>query len=452
MNNLSAQQVLNSRQIIALLLISAIYIAATIYDINLTTLLTLAFFNLLYFFIIAYRTYIFLHDDRLQLNKLHLSKKTPTYSILIPLYKEHEVVADLIKWLSKLDYPPQQLQILLITEEDDQATIEAIKEINLPLHFKLITVKNSLPKTKAKACNYALKYVNSEFVTIYDAEDRPNLDQLRKVISEFEKGPDALACVQAKLCFYNGDENWLAAMFTIEYEILFHHILPSITSMNLPIPLGGTSNHFKTSTLKKIGGWDSYNVTEDAELGLRLACNGYKISMINSRTHEEAVIEVGSWVKQRSRWIKGHLHTYLCYLRAPQIAWRKFGFKGVLFITYALFLNPICLMTMPIISLLSINLYLNPIAEFATANIALYHLGIFNIFAGFLSLIYTARKAAKNSGSTIANRYFFTYPIYMLMHIYASMIALRSLMFTTHKWEKTEHGKSKVAFAENLCK
>ncbi len=152
----------------------------------------------------------------------------------------------------------------------------ALRKHDLPPHFEVIVVPQGSPQTKPRALNYALQFCRGSLLTIYDAEDIPEPNQLREVARKFSGAGEKLACLQAQLSFYNPNENWLTRQFTAEYATLFGLILPALAAHNLPLPLGGTSNHFRTRNLRQIGGWDPYNVTEDADLGLRLARLGYR--------------------------------------------------------------------------------------------------------------------------------------------------------------------------------
>ncbi len=252
----------------------------------------------------------------------------PTYTILVPLLNEAEVLPGLIKCLEQLYYPKQKLDIKLIFEEDDIETYAVAQKMDLGKQFELVRVPASYPKTKPKACNYALRSARGEFLVIFDAEDRPEPTQLYLAAHAFRQAPPDLICLQARLNFYNADENWLTRQFTIEYAIWFFVILPGLCALGLPIPLGGTSNHFRTRALRLIGAWDPYNVTEDADLGIRLAALGYRCGILNSTTYEEANCRLGNWLRQRSRWQKGFMQTWLVHMRQPRRLHSALGIRG----------------------------------------------------------------------------------------------------------------------------
>ena len=191
--------------------------------------------------------------------------------------------------------------------------------------MRIVTVPNGQPRTKPRALNYALQDARGTLVAVFDAEDIPDADQLRRAANAFIEGGPRLACVQARLAIYNADESFLSRQFALEYSALFSGLLPALGFLRLPLTLGGTSNHFRRDLLLKIGGWDPFNVTEDADLGIRLARFGYEVSVINSVTMEEAPASWRSWRGQRTRWIKGWIQTYLVHMRRPLRLWRDLG-------------------------------------------------------------------------------------------------------------------------------
>ena len=254
----------------------------------------------------------------------------PVYTLLVPLYREANMLAGLTSALSRLDYPAAKLQIILILEAVDEATIAAARALDLPGNVETLVVPDLHPRTKPKALNYALPLARGDYLVIYDAEDRPERDQLRKALAAFRQGPPNLACLQAKLNLYNAHDTWLTRQFTIEYGALFDGLLPALDRLRLPIPLGGTSNHFRVAALKWLMAWDPFNVTEDADLGTRLSRSGYRCQVLSSTTFEEAPVKFASWLHQRTRWIKGYMQTWLVHMRQPAKLWRELGPAGFL--------------------------------------------------------------------------------------------------------------------------
>lgn len=244
--------------------------------------------------------------------------KLPTYTIILALYQEHRVVADLAAALEAIAYPKSRLSVIFVVEADDTSTKAALQALALPQRFSILTAPAGTPRTKPRALNVALRMVTSEFVTVYDAEDRPSPGQLRAAVARFAELDDRTACLQASLVIDNAKESWLTKLFALDYAALFDVINPLLANAGLVLPLGGTSNHFRVAALKACHGWDAWNVTEDADLGVRLARLGYSVATLASDTFEEAPISLAAWLHQRRRWQKGWMQTALVHLRFPQ--------------------------------------------------------------------------------------------------------------------------------------
>jgi len=254
----------------------------------------------------------------------------PVYTIIVPLYRESGVLPLLAKALKALDYPRAKLDIKLVLEADDFETIKTAKALGLESYVEFIVVPRSEPRTKPKACNYALKFARGEYLVIFDAEDQPEPLQLKKAVAMFNKCDTRTACLQAPLTYFNASENWLTRQFTIEFNMWFDLLLPTVEKLGMPIPLGGTSTHFRMDALRDAGAWDPYNVTEDADLGIRLAQKGYRCAILDSETYEEANCQMGNWLRQRSRWLKGYVQTWLVHMREPGSLYRRLGARGFL--------------------------------------------------------------------------------------------------------------------------
>lgn len=256
--------------------------------------------------------------------------KLAVVSIMVPLFKEREIARHLVRRLQGLNYPKELLDICLVVEEDDTVTHAALKAAQLPAWMQQIIVPHGSLKTKPRALNYALDFCRGSIIGVYDAEDAPEPDQIHKVVRRFhERGPQ-VACLQGILDFYNPRQNWLSRCFTIEYATWFRVVLPGLERLGFAIPLGGTTLFFRREALEKLGGWDAHNVTEDADLGIRLARHGYQTELINTVTYEEANCRVWPWVKQRSRWLKGYAMTWAVHMRAPRRLYRDLGLKKFL--------------------------------------------------------------------------------------------------------------------------
>lgn len=241
----------------------------------------------------------------------------PVYSIVVALHREANVAAKLAAALDAMDYPRAKLDILLALEEGDAATIAAFRALDLPARYRIILAPEGQPRTKPRALNVALPLARGALLTIYDAEDEPEPGQLRAAAARFAASPPEVACLQGRLAIDNFADGWLARLFALEYAALFDVLNPGLAALGLPIALGGTSNHFRTAALREVGGWDAWNVTEDADLGLRLARCGYGVEALASATHEEAPARLSAWLGQRRRWLKGWMQTLAVHFRDP---------------------------------------------------------------------------------------------------------------------------------------
>ena len=372
------------------------------------------------------------------------SAEWPRYTILCPLYREAEVVPQFVQAIQALDYPADKLQILFLTEEDDVETRKAISSMFLPHHFNIVTVPVGHPRTKPRACNFGLLQATGDYVVIYDAEDIPDPLQLKKAILTFANHGSDLACVQAKLNYYNTKQNLLTRWFTVEYSLWFDLMLPGMQQMKLPLPLGGTSNHFRTEILRQVGAWDPFNVTEDCDLGLRLAHSGLKTTMLDSTTYEEANSQVKNWVRQRSRWIKGYLLTYLVYMRQPLRYLRQGRLREFLSLqlviggkTQVLFVNPLMWLMLAIYFPLH-SFLLNVYHIFFPTSIL--YMSAICLFAGNFFYLYTLLIGSMKRGHFDLIKWALFVPIYWAMMSIAAFMALFQLIFKPHYWEKTKHG------------
>nr|WP_267127322.1 glycosyltransferase family 2 protein [Xanthomonas sacchari] len=368
----------------------------------------------------------------------------PVYTVLVPMYKEPDVLPILANALRRLDYPTSKLDVKLVLEADDTETIEAAKALGLEAFFEIIRVPPSQPKTKPKACNYALRFARGQMLTIYDAEDKPEPDQLKRVVAAFRKSPVDVACIQARLNYYNADENWLTRMFTLEYTLWFDFYLPALETLRIPIPLGGTSNHFRLDILRKVHAWDPYNVTEDADLGVRLTQQGYRVSVVNSTTFEEANVSIPNWIRQRSRWLKGYMQTWLVHMRDPVQLYRSTGVRG--FWGFQLFVGGTFFTALAApLMWLSYGLWLAVGSKFFDPFFppALLYLSLLNLLLGNGFLIYMTLVAAFKRDYFRLAPYALTVPLYWLLQSIAAYKGLWQLIRNPFYWEKTTHGISK---------
>jgi len=359
----------------------------------------------------------------------------PIYSVLIPLYKEERKIVAILKAMKNLNYPKDKLDIKLIIEDDDILTMRAIKVNKLPSYIHVIKVPYSLPRTKPKALNYAMTYVRGQYVVIYDAEDVPDPDQLLKALYAFNRLPEKYACVQAKLNFYNAKTNLLTKFFSIEYSLWFDYLLKGLSIMNLPVTLGGTSNHFKVDKLREIGYWDAYNVTEDADLGIRLYLNGYKVHLINSITMEEAPTDIPIWIAQRARWIKGFIQTIFVFMKTKK-DYKKFNIFKILTVyifvglsTYSFF----CLPWLLLVLMFDLPPYI-------------YYLWLINSIFSFsymymIAYFILTKDRSIWQLSILEWLALILWPFYFLLHTISSYRAVWEIIKSPFEWNKTPHGE-----------
>jgi len=249
----------------------------------------------------------------------------PVFTVLVPMYREREVAKNILINLAALDYPQDKLDVKFMLEADDPDTLPALQAAGIPAWAEAIVVPPGQPKTKPRACNHGLGTARGEFLVIFDAEDRPEPDQLKQAVLAFRRCAPRVVCLQARLAYHNHAQNLLTRWFALEYNVWFRRYLGGLERMGVPIPLGGTSNHFRTAALRTLGGWDPFNVTEDCDLGMRLHLSGLRTRCLNSTTWEEANSRVGNWLRQRSRWLKGYMITHLVWGRRPLWLLRRLG-------------------------------------------------------------------------------------------------------------------------------
>jgi cellulose synthase/poly-beta-1,6-N-acetylglucosamine synthase-like glycosyltransferase len=373
----------------------------------------------------------------------------PVFTVLVPMFREAAMLPHLADALRNLDYPLGKLDIKIVLEAGDLETIAAARTLGLEGVFEIIIVPASAPQTKPKACNFALRFARGEYLVIYDAEDRPEPDQLRKVVATFRRSPPNTACLQCRLSYYNVSENWLTRMFTLDYALWFDQVLPGLERMGMPIPLGGTSNHFRIDVLRELHAWDPFNVTEDADLGIRIGQKGYRVGVVDSTTFEEASCLTRQWIRQRSRWIKGYMQTLLVHTRRPLHFLRTagpLGFLGFVFFiggtVLAGLLNPIFWLFY-VIWLVAAAASFDPIFPES-----LLFLCLFNLLAGNGAFTYLIMLAPIRRGWLELIPFSFTLFGYWVLISIAAYRGLWQLIRDPYFWEKTQHGVSRHAAAQ----
>lgn len=365
----------------------------------------------------------------------------PIYTVLVPMYREAASLPGLLEAMRDLDYPAAKLDIKLVLEDDDIEMLEAAVQLKPSYQFDIIRVPPGEPRTKPKACNYALRFARGEYLTIFDADDRPDRNQLKKAVYLFRSLPEDIVCVQARLNYYNRDDNLLTRFFCLEYRVLFEVMLVGLQRLQIPIPLGGTSNHMDFRRLMELGAWDPFNVTEDADLGTRIAARGLRTAMLDSDTMEEAPTQVRPWLRQRSRWIKGYMQTWLVHMRNPVRLYRTLGARSFWGFQFFVGFSTFTFLSAPLVWGMALMWML--VGGFMYLPIWLLWLAVgnmtLNLVSNWVFTLYCARGKTDGRGLVMAALLF---PLYLVLHSLASYKALWQLIVNPHYWEKTTHGIS----------
>ncbi|HEX5430275.1 MAG TPA: glycosyltransferase [Patescibacteria group bacterium] len=376
----------------------------------------------------------------------------PMYTILVPLYKEAAVIRQIITAMSAIDYPTEKLEIIITLEEYDTETIEAIADANPPAHFRTLILPDVQPKTKPKALNVAFPQVHGEFLVIYDAEIIPDADQLKKAYLAFQKFPQVDA-LQTRLDHYNPEQSLITRLFNEEFAFHFDMLLPGLQKLGYPIPLSGHSVHFRKSALEDIGAWDPYNVTEDADTGIKLARAGKKVEILDSVSREEATTSIYPWVAQRTRWIKGFIQTSIVHLRHPLRFKREVGIGWA-----GLFAFAITVPASVVINIANLVYWGLLVGWFATHShliqslfpSPIFYTSLISFAAGNIIFVYLNLVSSYQRGRYNAVKYGLLSPLYWILLAVASVRAAAEFMYSPHHWSKTVHGKHLAAKEETL--
>lgn len=447
-NHESAFFRLSNGQIISIILLVAMLAASSYFSWHNTAIIAVAIMTLLYFGDLLFNLYLiyrsFAKPTELTIAPGKITQAPeaswPAYTILCPLYKEAHVIPQFVEAMSRMDYPKDKLQVMLLLEEDDVATINAAKRLNLPDFVEIVIVPDSSPKTKPKACNYGLLQARGVYTTIYDAEDVPDPQQLKKAVLAFKELGPKTVCIQAKLNFYNPKQNLLTRIFTAEYSLWFDLVLTGLHSVGAPIPLGGTSNHFPTAKLRELNGWDAFNVTEDCDLGMRLVKKNYRTAVIDSVTYEEANSGLMNWLLQRTRWIKGYIQTYFVHMRSLK------DFRQGHRITFQLVVGGkiLSMIINPMMWVITISYFVFRstfgawIEQFYPGPVL--YMAVFSlVFGNFLYMYYYMIGCAKREYDDLI-KYVIFVPFYWLGMSIAAWRAFGEMITNPHYWSKTKHG------------
>ena len=366
----------------------------------------------------------------------------PVYTVIVAVHREGRVMGQLVEALCGLDYPPSKLDIKLVLETGDRDTADVLARLDLPPHIQILTAPPGQPRTKPRALNVALPLARGTFTVVYDADDRPDPGQLRLAAATFAHMPRQVACLQARLAIDNADQNLITRLFALEYMALFEVINPGLLGMGHPIPLGGTSNHFRTGVLQEACGWDAWNVTEDADLGVRLARAGYAIADLPSLTLEEAPGTMKGWLRQRTRWIKGFMQTCLTHTRQPLVVIGQLGIPGAFALATSIFGTVLSGFGYPFfVALMALDLVegrmLSPDGALgivlSTLSIVLFGTGVAAIVVPALAALWQRHDWRLLACVPLL-------PLYYGLLSLAAWRGLAELVLDPFGWNKTEHG------------
>jgi cellulose synthase/poly-beta-1,6-N-acetylglucosamine synthase-like glycosyltransferase len=372
-------------------------------------------------------------------------RRLPAVSLLVPLKGEAAVAEQLLAALGRMEYPAPLLDIKLVLEAGDRATHDALTAAGPPPTVEIVTAPAGTIQTKPRAMNYALPFCRGEIVGIYDAEDVPDPGQIRAVVHHLMEAPERVACVQGYLDFYNAGDNWLSRCFTIDYAAWFRIVLHGVQRLGLPIPLGGTTVFFRRAALEAVGGWDAHNVTEDADLGIRLARFGYRTDMIPTTTEEEAnAAGVGRWVRQRARWLKGYAITWAVHMRRPLRLWRELGPAGFLGFQLLILGSVIGSLAAPLLWTAGLAAVGFGAPFFEGAPAWAWWAATLCLVAGWAVNTSVAGVALVDAGRARMLPWVLLQPIYGMLGAVAAWRALAEIVHQPFHWHKTEHGRGRA--------
>ncbi|MFP4643865.1 MAG: glycosyltransferase family 2 protein [Spirochaetales bacterium] len=364
----------------------------------------------------------------------------PVYTVLLPMYRESASLPQLVRGIKALDYPIHKLDVIVLLEEGDDEMTEALARYPIPASWTILRVPAGVPRTKPRACNYGMLFARGQYLVTYDAEDLPEHDQLRKAVRAFLNASGNTICLQCLLTYYNRSRTLLSRLFTLEHWYWFDAVVPGLISLDMPIPMSGSSNHFHIGKLRALGGWDPYNLTEDVDLSTRISMENQQVAVLRSTTREEANPQLWNWIRQRSRWFKGYMQTFLVHTRNPFTAVRDLGLKASLSLLFFVGGTPFVFLLAPfLLVVILLAFFVAPYAMqtlFTPLLVAIITSGV--AFAGFLGAYMHMYTAFRRRVDALVGVALLT-PIYWLLHSFSAFRALGQLVREPHVWEKTEH-------------
>jgi cellulose synthase/poly-beta-1,6-N-acetylglucosamine synthase-like glycosyltransferase len=439
---LSAKSGLMSAQVGFIGLVASLAAALGAVSVDVLSMIASAALWIMFLASIAVRSLASLANGDQKRCRILSDDELPIYTVIAPVYREAGVVRQLVGAFDALNYPKSKLDIKLVVERGDRETLSRLLALDLPARYEVVVAPPGEPTTKPRALNLALAEARGDFIVVYDAEDIPAPGQLRLAASRFAAEPE-VDCLQARLTVRNREDSWLSRLFSVEYAVLFDLINPGLCALGLPIALGGTSNHFRVSALVDVGGWDEWNVTEDADLGIRLARYGYKVGALDSDTSEEAPHELKNWFRQRVRWQKGWMQTCIVHSRNPAQFVRDLGAARAVVATVLIFGAVVSALLWPAFAASTLWRAFGPVeGELSrwreASDVFVYLLS----FAGIFSILVPMIVAVKQRRLRVAAAAFALLPLYYGLVTLAAWTAIVDLIVRPHFWAKTEHGRA----------
>jgi len=450
---ISARKLLGTGQRRALIAIGLCVVAGAVLDPVVTAASLVAIATVVYFTSACYRFVLFMRSTRADVvititdseARAVSDSALPTYTVLIPVFMEPEVISHLLGHIAAIEYPQAKLDVKLLVEADDHDTLDAIVAGDPGRQFEVVLIPPSEPRTKPKALNYGFALARGDLVAVYDAEDIPDPLQLRRAAVAMSRSGPEVSCLQAKLSYHNVGQNLITRWFTLEYAMWFSFFLPGLSASRAPIPLGGTSNHFRRSALRSMGAWDPFNVTEDADLGIRMHREGFTVGILESTTYEEANSDFVNWARQRSRWYKGYLQTFIVHLRSPREVVREIGWRGVGHLCLFVGATPILALLNPFFWTLTVLWFIGHPAFIQRIFPApVYYPALLCwVFGNFVLLYLTVISCRLIRHSELLWAAM-SVPLYWVMMAVAGVKAMWQLVIDPNHWEKTMHGLDRL--------